>query len=441
MELSRRKLLLGSLFGSGMVGLRALATGLPASFLLAEGRALADTPAAPAPAQYMIFSTSGSGDPLNANVPGSYDIANLYNCPTPEMAPTALTLGTTATKAAAPWAALPAALLARMAVIHNATTTNGHGNEYKVTTLMGRAKLPTGNGVETIQSLAASELADRLGTLQREPIRLGGETVTYGGRQLAQITPTGLRDLLVGAKSPLANLQALRDQTLDTINKSLSDQGMYAQKRFVDQYALSQHQLRNINQSLLGAFSTIVNDGPDDQIKAAINLILMKVSPVITIHLPFGGDNHNDVGYANESKQTVASVASIGSLFTQLQAAQLEDSVTLAVMNVFGRTLTKKTTGEGRDHNQNHHATILVGKNVNAGVIGGVRAFGADPAQGFTAMGIDSASGRASDTGDIPVAETLSSTGKTIAAAVGVAPDAIEKRINAGKVIRGAVKI
>ena len=42
MELSRRQLLLSTLFGAGAVGLRALATGLPASFLLSPRKALAE---------------------------------------------------------------------------------------------------------------------------------------------------------------------------------------------------------------------------------------------------------------------------------------------------------------------------------------------------------------------------------------------------------------
>ncbi|RYE79860.1 MAG: hypothetical protein EOO74_03045, partial [Myxococcales bacterium] len=72
MPLSRRHALLGGLFGSGMIGLRALATGLPASFLLHPRLALADDPPATDP-QFLIVSTSGSGDSINCNVPGTYD--------------------------------------------------------------------------------------------------------------------------------------------------------------------------------------------------------------------------------------------------------------------------------------------------------------------------------------------------------------------------------
>src|SRR6185369_4498973 len=45
MTFTRRQTLLSALFGAGYVGLRALATGLPASFLLNPRRALAAAPA------------------------------------------------------------------------------------------------------------------------------------------------------------------------------------------------------------------------------------------------------------------------------------------------------------------------------------------------------------------------------------------------------------
>src|SRR5882757_4317777 len=73
----RRGALMKGLFGAGMLGLRALATGIPAAILANPRRALAADPYATgcfseAKAQYLILSTSGSGDPLNANVPGTY---------------------------------------------------------------------------------------------------------------------------------------------------------------------------------------------------------------------------------------------------------------------------------------------------------------------------------------------------------------------------------
>ena len=74
MNLSRRKLLLETLFGAGMLGLRSLATGIPIAVLANPRKAVAQTvPSCSNPAaQYILLSSSVDGDPLNANVPGMY---------------------------------------------------------------------------------------------------------------------------------------------------------------------------------------------------------------------------------------------------------------------------------------------------------------------------------------------------------------------------------
>ena len=42
-----------------------------------------------------------------------------------------------------------------------------------------------------------------------------------------------------------------------------------------------------------------------------MTLIQMKVTPVVAIHIPFGGDNHHDAALATETAQTVSGVAAI----------------------------------------------------------------------------------------------------------------------------------
>ena len=97
--ITRRDALMSTLFGVGWVGLRALATGLPASLLVNPRRALASPPANKL-AQYVIFQTSGNGDPINANVPGTYDDTNgsqgtagIYHSPAASMAPSGIQVG------------------------------------------------------------------------------------------------------------------------------------------------------------------------------------------------------------------------------------------------------------------------------------------------------------------------------------------------------------
>ena len=134
----------------------------------------------------------------------------------------------------------------------------------------------------------------------------------------------------------------------------------------------SQTQVRSINQNLLSTLSSITDNSANSQILAAVTLIQMNVTPVISIHIPFGGDNHRDVGLAAETTQTVSGVATISALMQQLAAAGLSDSVTFMSLNVFGRTIGPGNT-DGRQHNQNHQVSVTIGKPFAGGIIGGDR--------------------------------------------------------------------
>ena len=141
MLITRRNAILATLFGAGYVGLRSLATGLPASFLLGPRRALAAgmpaACAAPDKAQFIIFNTSGTGDPINASVPGTYEDPNIVHSPDPAMAQTKLTMAGQTFSAAAPWAALPQVVLDRTCFFHMKTNTPVHPKEPDVLRLMG----------------------------------------------------------------------------------------------------------------------------------------------------------------------------------------------------------------------------------------------------------------------------------------------------------------
>src|SRR5262249_21736217 len=159
---------------------------------------------------------------------------------------------------------------------------------------------------------------------------------------------------------------------------------------------------RNIKQELLDRLSSIKDNTPASQILAAITLIQMNVTPVIAIHIPFGGDNHRDTGLATETAQTVSGVATIVSLLQQLQTASLADQVTFMSLNVFGRTLGPGNT-DGRSHNPNHQVSITVGKPFKGGVMGGVAPVDKD----YGATALDSKTGKSSQSGDISATATL----------------------------------
>jgi hypothetical protein len=438
MKITRREALMSALFGAGYVGLRALATGLPASFLLNPRRAVADPSAPMCPdkskAQYVILATSGSGDPINANVPGCYVDPNITHPADPGMAPTQLTLGGQKYTAAMPWSTLPQAVLDRTAFFHVMTNTPVHPKEPDVLKLMGAVAQS-----EMLPSAIAKALAPCLGTIQAQPITLGAtspsEGLVFGGQALPIIPPLALAATLTSPTGPLTNLQTLRDQTLGQLADLYRNSGASpAQRSYLDSLVTSQQQLRNVNQGLLSTLSSIEDNSVASQITAALALIQMNVTPVVAIHIPFGGDNHHDTALQTEATQTISGVASIASLMQQLASAGLSDQVTFLSLNVFGRTLGPSNT-DGRQHNQNHQVSIAVGKPFKGGVIGAV-----GPVMGdYGALAIDAASGRGVAGGNIAPLDTLASFGRTAMAGVGVDPTAIGNTITSGQIITAAL--
>jgi hypothetical protein len=341
-----------------------------------------------------------------------------------------MSLGGAATRAAKVWSTLPAATLGRACFIHHATRTVVHPDMPKVLSLLGGT-----NDDEMLPTLLAAELAPCLNTLQALPLALGGVTLAAGGNVLPTLTPTALRALLLESSSPLVNLRAVRDRHLDAVSAIVRKDGTPSQRRYLDERAASRDQARKLADDAESIFTAVTDNGPISQITAAVGLVRLKVAPVLSITLPFGGDNHADDGLQNEATQHVDSVGAIAQLMTLLQQNGLSDGVTFATLNVFGRTLLRKGTA-GRDHWPRHAVSLLIGKRVRGGVVGGLAPYQDD----FTSVGIDSSSGRAVDGGgDVPYEETLGAVGKTIGAAVGVAPAKLDALITAGKLIPAAL--
>jgi hypothetical protein len=433
--ITRRQALLSTLFGTGMVGLRALATGLPATFLLNPRRALADMPPSGCPdtskAQFIIFNTSGLGDPINANVPGTYDDPMVVHSADPTMAATPLKIGGKTYTAAAPWATLPQTVLDRTCFWHLMTDTPVHPKEPDVLKLMGS----TAAG-EMLPSLLSKQLAACLGTIQAQPLCLGAttpaESLSFGGSALPIIPALALKSTLTSAAGPLTDLQPLRDDTLNQLYDLYKNDATPAQQAYIDSLVTSQREIRDLDQSLLSSLSSITDNSPASQMLAAVTLIQMKVTPVISVHIPFGGDNHRDVGLADESSQTVAGVQTIATLMSLLDSAGLTDRVLFASLNVFGRTLGPGNT-DGRQHNENHQVSITIGNPIKGGVVGGL----APIAKDYGATAIDSKTGLSSASGDIAAVDTLASYGQTLLAAVGVDSATIASQISSGKVVSG----
>jgi hypothetical protein len=466
---TRRETLLAGLFGSGYIGLRALATGLPPWFLLNPRRATAQDLTCMLNAQnnnqYLILSTSSNGDPVNCNCPGTYENTNLVHPTADEMTAQKVTVGGQSLGAALPWAdpsvtttggsagCLSSSVLARTSFFHYLTGTVVHGDQPKVMKMMGNT-----SGGEMMVSAFAKHLAACFGTVQTAPIAVGaggnaGELVSYSGRTLPSITPMQLKTLLTGTKNdPLVTLQAQRDTDLDSLNALIKNEypSGSVQAQFLDALATSQTQVRGLASQLATTLANITANDTNGQLWAAGALIAAKVTPVVTVHISMGGDNHSDSNLQAESDQHVSGVTAINKLLMPdtangvLASLGLLDNVTFAFWNVFGRNLagiSKVTSRTGRDHWGNHNVSVMIGKNFKSSVVGGVTADSSNDG-GYAASGIDSATGASNNSGDIPANQTMVAAAKTLGAGLGI-PDSVQTAdwisSAGGKTVTGAL--
>jgi hypothetical protein len=261
--------------------------------------------------------------------------------------------------------------------------------------------------------------------VQAAPVAVGAsgnasELLSYSGRMLPAISPLQLKQLLAGSNSPLVQMRSLRDSALDQLNQLAKSDGNSVQQQFLDALATSQTQVRELASQLATTLNSITANDVKGQSLAAAALIAANVTPVVTMHIAFGGDNHSDQNLQAEADQTVSGVTGIQTLMTSLASLNLTDKVTFATMNVFGRNLNgiaKVTSRAGRDHYGNHCVTVMIGKNVAPGVIGGITP---DSSGAYVAAGISSATGAASASGDISPDDTHLAAARTLGAALGI---------------------
>jgi hypothetical protein len=442
MNIQRREALLSLLFGAGLVGLRSLATGLPAAALLNPRRAFAAGDAGGAAAknpQFLIFSTSGAGDPSSCNVPGTYEDPNIAHPSDPTMASTPIALGGVTANGAQVWSTLPPAVLAQTCFFHHGTYTVIHPDEGKVLRMMGAI-----SAGEMLPSMISRELQPVLGTVRAQPLSLGGnfnEAIYYQGAPQPLLSPTSLSSVLASPKNGLGamNLVKLRDEGLAQLNAYVRSHGNTAQQAFIDEYATSVTQLRTLQSELLDSLSQLNDNSADSQIQAALILFQMRVTPVVVVHVGFGGDNHSDAALAGEVASHQTGVATLATMAQNIATANLQGKVTFAMTNVFGRTMIAAggANANGRGHNRGHHCSILIGPAFKGSVIGGV----GQPTTGkeYQALPIDSSTGKASTGGDIPFEQTFGAMGQTLCAAVGLPSATITKNILTGTVIQAAL--
>lgn len=289
-------------------------------------------------------------------------------------------------------------------------------------------------------SLFAKNIASCLSTIQEQPMVLSNNLITYKGSVQPILSPQSLAAVLAQPKSPLLDLQKIRDAHVDQLNALFKQSGTGAQRAILDSYALSQSQARNLSQDLLADLANLGNNGRFQQNTAAAVLFKMNVSPVAVGGYSWGGDNHGDTGLNGETQSHIDSIAGITDFYAKLTKYGLQDKVTMAFQNVFGRTMkieAHEGNIDGRNHNANHHATVLIGAGIKGGVYGGVK----ETNNGYDgqATGMDSATGLSNEGGDISYDDTFGSVGKTFGRAVGVAQAVLDDQITKGKIIPAAL--
>ena len=419
-QVNRRTLLRGGAASSLGLLFRGLATGLPPAWLLNPSTSHAQSMMNSTGAQTLILSTSSAGDPINANVPGSYVDGAENN---PDLASGMFDFGGVTTRGAQLWGDLPVELRNRLAFFHYGSRAVAHPEYASTMTFRGSVKNEQGNGSEMFSSMVAQLNHEALGTLQQEPLPLCKEVLTFRGQPLQSINPIDLKALFQGQEGQVSDLRTLRDRTLDDLYAGLRTDGRQIQRDFVDRYILSRDQARSMGEQL-GSLLERLPINPDDpngildQVIAAVAVAKLRIAPVITIRVPFGGDNHQDEELTDEADQTREGVEAIGQ-------ENLRDNVTFATLNVFGRQLQRNTNG-GRDHSSGHAVMVAFGSNIRGGVYGGVSA-------SSVSKNIDPSTGAAVETGGIDLGETLEAAGKSLATALGISAQQIDQRIQGGQ--------
>ena len=361
------------------------------------------------------MSTSGDGDSIDTSVPGTYDDPKIVHSPDPAMAPRRSSIRGRSYTAAAPWSTLASGVLDRTVFWHLMTDTPVHSKEPEVLRLMGATQ-----GNEMFPSVLARQLAPCLGTIQPQPISVGALTPVRGaelrGRGAARRPAARTEGDAREPRGPARVPATLRNSTSNRLYDLYKNEATAAQRQYIDSLVTSHEQVRNIEQELLDALSAIKDNGPISQVLAAVTLIQMKVSPVVAIHIPFGGDNHRDIGLAAEtrpdrSRRGDHRVADAATRARGARQGHLHDAQRVRPH--------ARPRPRGRPAPQREPpGSLTIGKPFRGGVIGAVGPVASD----YGALPIDSKTGAGRPDGDMSPIDTMAAFGQTVFAAVGGDP-------------------
>ena len=422
-ELNRREALMLALASGGGIGLRSLLTGLPIHFL--TRRSMANTGG-----KFLVYAARRAGDPVNCNVPGTYkagyDHADEYSTPVN------MRIGNQTHQAAPVWDTLRAGIKSSANFFHLRSRTNSHNELDSVMKVFGAIDAIEGRGSEMLPSVIAHEMSKLLGTQLTSPLALGG-ILSYKGRNQQVYRPTNIKSLFPSNMSnAVVNARRFRDQQIDLIYRDLKSNGTPAQKRFIDNHIVSGSRARQLGNQLAAELESINGNGANDTMRTAAALIALKVAPVVSLELDFGGDNHGDSQLANEVRRHESGITAINELYDALSGYGIADQTIFSMLNVFGRTPQRNSRG-GRDHWGPQSIMFSFGAGVRGGMIGDIARGGRR--NRFEALGINSDTGLTQNP-DIDPNFTLHSAAKSLIAATGIEENKVNEMVNGGKIVK-----
>lgn len=419
----RREALLGAIAAGGGLALRSLLLGLPTQFLTQRSMALTQ-------ANFLVYSMNSGGCPINCNVPGTY-VTGFDHAP--EFATPVMTQwGSQNHLAASCWSNLKNEIKKTSNIFNLRSLTNSHNQMGDVTNIFGSIESPENSSAEMLPSIIAHELAKQHKTQLNYPVAMSGP-LTVGGKNQKIYSPSSIKALFPsGVDAALANARTFRDQQLDLLYKDIKTNGTPAQMRFMSNYVSSADEAKKLAGGLADALSSVTGNEEIDYMKTAAALLALKLTPVVTVGISFGGDNHADTDLVGEVARHKTGIASINSLYDSLKTFGIENKTTFALLNVFGRT-TKVNGRGGRDHNGSHTIMYSFGAGVKGGVIGETQV--GKFKSNFEVLDLNSATGKAMGA-DITATQTLHSAAKSLMVATGIPESQVNKLVTGGKVVK-----
>ncbi len=436
-KLSRREALIMALCSGGGLGLRSLLTGVPIHFL--TRRSMAQTAG-----KHMIYCYSRDGDPVNSNAPGTYKTG--YEHPPAYQTPENITLGSQTLQAAGVWNNLNNNIKQTANFFHLRTTAVAHNESNQALTLNGNVGPIVGSSAEMLPSVISNEMSKLLGTQLDSPISMaasgntnvntqtvGAVSATFKGRNQQLYLPTGVKSLFPALSQNLTNARSIRDQYVDSLYSTLKATGTPAQKNYVDEHIVSGGRARQLGDQLVTALNTVDSDTEENVMKTAAALLALKVTPLVTLSINFGGDNHDDnAAKATEVTGHTNGITTINSLYDALVSYGIQDQTIFSMLNIFGRDTRFNTRG-GRHHYGSHTVMFSFGPGIKGGMIGDVAQTGSN--NFYQSMAINSVTGGTAGA-DIDANETHQSAAKSLIAATGVPEAKAETLVEGGKVVK-----